>query len=174
MLYPSPSALFWRRHPRVARVVHLAAAALAVSALAASAANAQAGREESPPPLPVPVPEVESAEAASAPPMASGGWIAVIGDGASAEREAAEMLRRWAEGAAPVLEPVEERLPNGVVKLHHRGNFLSTLYATLDERGRLRYSHEPPAVADGDPSSSGVAAADPAASEPSRPEGGAQ
>ncbi|HVS14227.1 MAG TPA: hypothetical protein VMV46_09900 [Thermoanaerobaculia bacterium] len=111
-----------------------------------------------PQPIPAPTLDLETA-AAPAPPVAgSGGWLAVSRPGA--ELEAARLLRDWAASVAPSLPPVEQRLPNGVIKLHHRGHYLSTLYATLDAEGRLRYSHEPPPpgvdeiaapAADGDP-----------------------
>lgn len=96
-----------------------------------------------PVPMPIPSPEIDDGVDRPAPSV-SGGWLAVVGD---PDRAAAELLREWSASAAPALPPVEERLPNGAVKLHHRGHYLSTLCATIDEQGRLQYSHGPPAAA---------------------------
>jgi hypothetical protein len=146
------------------------------------AVDATAAPEDSPQPRPVPAREIDppapsaisSATSSSMPSATSsstssaphtGGWIAFAGGSESeaAKREAAGLLRQWAASAAPALPPVEERLSSGAVKLHHRGHYLSTLVATIDEQGRLRYHHEPPA--DHESSRDLPSTADPAAVE---------
>ncbi|HVS66816.1 MAG TPA: hypothetical protein VMT85_25295 [Thermoanaerobaculia bacterium] len=152
-----------RRIRLVALVAGLALLPLAAFAVRPSARSEEPAVAAQPRPIPAPphahAPRSPSNEtpATSAPSSAGGaGWMAVTGGGA-AEMEAADLLREWAASAAPRVPPVEEKLPNGTVKLHHRGHFLSTLYATLDAQGRLVYSHDPPI----EPEAAGAAVADP-------------
>jgi len=143
-----------RRRPGVrpvATVVALALVSLAALAVGASPRSEEPAVAVQPRPIPAPpharaprASEIESPATAAPAFSGDGGWIAVTGDGVAAEREAADLLREWAASAAPRVPPVEEKLPSGAVKLHHRGHFLSTLYATLDAQGRLVYSHDPP------------------------------
>ena len=98
--------------------------------------------EQTPTPVPIPLPE----PGADAEPASGGaGWIAVAEGATVAEVE--RMLRAWAASVAPALSPYHERMPNGAHKLHHRGHFVTSLYATLDADGRLRYGHLDPLVA---------------------------